>query len=128
MAHRPNEPARTLLSRAMALDRRGREKQAIPIYRRAIRSGLKGAALRDAHVCLGSSLRTAGKARQAIAILRLARKKYPNDIPVKMFLALSLHDAGEHAAALRLLAGISLERGGGLAGFGRVMVRKFRSL
>jgi TolA-binding protein len=68
--------AREAFEQAVGLDQRGRENDAIALYRRAIRLGLKGKPLRDAMIGLGSSLSTVGQHRSAMRILDQARKTF----------------------------------------------------
>jgi tetratricopeptide (TPR) repeat protein len=118
------------LESGFALDRLGREQQAIPFYEQALRLGLDGPLLRDALICLGSSLRTAGRARDALRRFQQARRRFPNDVVVELFLALGYHDMRRETDALRLTALACLRESvnSGLAPFRDVLRRKFRSL
>jgi Flp pilus assembly protein TadD len=118
------------LESAFALDRLGREAQAIPLYERAIALGLKGMSLRNALVCLGSSLRTIGRAREAVRYLARAQKQFPGDVVVELFLALGYHDVQQPTQALRLIALACLRESSnrGLAAYRDVLKRKFRAL
>jgi Flp pilus assembly protein TadD len=121
--------ATELLESAFQLDNRGKEAQAIPLYRQAIRAGLSGAALRDAMVCLGSSLRTIGQLAAARRILLKARKQFPGDPVVVLFLALVEHDAGHVPLALRQVAHLYLSTSAdpGVAKYRAVLGRKFHA-
>jgi hypothetical protein len=114
----------------MLLDGFGREAAAIPKYERALRLGLRGTALRNALVCCASSYRNVGKLPKAILMLGRARRHYPQDVVVKMFLALVYHDAGHSARAMRLLGLTCLRELDDkvLSGFRRPLIRKFRAL
>jgi Flp pilus assembly protein TadD len=118
------------LESAFAMDRLGREAQAIPLYERAISLGLEDMAMRDALVCLGSSLRTVGRAREAVKYLAQAQKQFPGDVVVELFLALGYHDVRQPTHALRLTALACLRESGdrGLAAYRDVLKRKFNSL
>lgn len=118
------------LELAMALDRVGREAEAIPLYRRAIHLGLVGVARRDAMVCCASSLRKVGRSTEATRILKSAIRHFPEDVVVKMFLALGYHDAGEDLRALRTVAMAMLGQLDDriLSGFREPLLTKFRSL
>jgi tetratricopeptide (TPR) repeat protein len=118
------------LESAMALDRLGREAEAIPMYERAILLGLEGTQLRDALVCLGSSLRTVGRSPEAVRYLEQARKQFPDDVVVELFLALGYHDLSQVTSALRLAAMACLRESGSrsLAGYQKVLKRKYHSL
>ncbi|MGA3066070.1 MAG: tetratricopeptide repeat protein [Tepidisphaeraceae bacterium] len=122
--------AEAWLESAFALDRLGREDEAIPLYEQAIRLGLDGSALRDALICLGSSLRTVGRAREALRRFQQARRRFPRDVVVELFLALGYHDTRQPTDALRLTALACLRESGdsGLAPFRDVLKRKFRTL
>src|ERR1700722_14735617 len=97
-----------LLPPAFPPDRAGREADAIPLYRQAIRTGLTSSALRDALVCLGSSLRTVGELAAARRTLQSARRQFPGDPVVLLFLALVEHDARDAVLALRQVAHLYL--------------------
>lgn len=95
--------AQTCLSLALSLDRLGREAAAIPVYKRALSLGLKGRNLRDALVCLASSLRNVGKSQEAVRYLQSARMKFPQDAVVDLFLGLALYDARQYKKAVKVL-------------------------
>lgn len=122
--------AANFLRSALALDRRGNEGAAIPLYRRAIRLGLQGDSLRDALVCLGSSLRSVGEIAAAKRILLKGRRQFPGDPVVILFLSLVEHDAGSPSLAVRQLAslylGTTTDRG--VAKYRSVLRRKFHGL
>ena len=80
--------ASEILSEALSVDAAGREQEAIPLYRLAISRGLAKKDLHTALVCLGSSLRTVGQSKAAITTLRKARRLFPRDVVVILFLAL----------------------------------------
>jgi tetratricopeptide (TPR) repeat protein len=122
--------AEVWLESALALDRLSREQEAIPFYERAIRLGLSGSSLRDALICLGSSLRNVGRVREAVRRFQQARKRFPGDLVVELFLALGYHDNQQPTDALRLTALACLRESPDpeLAPFRQVLERKFRSL
>ena len=101
------------LESGFALDRLGREQQAIPFYEQALRLGLDGPLLRD-----------------ALRRFQQARRRFPNDVVVELFLALGYHDMRRETDALRLTALACLRESvnSGLAPFRDVLRRKFRSL
>lgn len=92
------------LEHAYVLDRLGREAEAVPLYKKAIRLGLRGNDLLEALVCLGSSLQTLGRHTLAVTTLRRALKLFPNDLLVKYFLCIALCSAERPMSAVRLLA------------------------
>jgi Flp pilus assembly protein TadD len=124
------DDASVWLESAFALDRLGREAQAIPLYEQAIALGLNGSMLKDALVCLGSSLRTVGRSREAVRFLTRAHKQFPEDIIVELFLALAYHDIQLPTRALRLVATACLRdsKSQELAAYRGVLKRKYRSL
>jgi Flp pilus assembly protein TadD len=101
--------AGTLLLNALRLDAAGREKEAIPIYRRAIALGLAQRELHTTLVCLGSSLTTTGQTGQAIRTLQRARRLFPRDPTVILFLALAHAHHGQQRLALRQLGDVLLK-------------------
>jgi cyanophycin synthetase len=122
--------AQAALTKALSLDAAGREKQAIPLYRRALAAGLAGDDLHTALVGLGSSLRTIGKTQSAITTLRKARRLFPRDIVVMMFLALAHYDAGQRDLAIRQLGNALLNEStqSRLTRYRRVLGRKYHGL
>lgn len=118
------------LHSALALDRRGREAEAIPLYQRALKLGLQGQPLRDALVCLASSLREIGKSRAALTQLRRAQTRFPNDKVIHLFLALAYHDLGQKTRALKVLARTCLDdtKNPDLKKYRAALRRKYRSL
>jgi cyanophycin synthetase len=118
------------LKEALSLDAAGYEKQAIPFYRLALARGLANEDLHTALIGLGSSLRTVGQTTAAITTLRKARKLFPRDIVVMMFLALAHYDAGQRDLVIRQLADALLNESTQprLAPYRRVLARKFHAL
>jgi tetratricopeptide (TPR) repeat protein len=118
------------LKEAMSLDAAGREKQAIPLYRLALARGLANEDLHTALIGLGSSLRTVGKTAAAIATLRKARRLFPRDLVVIMFLALAHYDAGQRDLVIRQLGDALLNESKQprLADYRRVLARKYHAL
>jgi len=121
--------AKSLLEQALALDAQAREREAIPLYRRAIGGGLSSGDLRVAMIGLGSSLEAAGQTRAAIRTLQEARKRYPRDVAVMLFLALAHYHAGQRSLAVRQLGdGLLKEsRQPGLAMFRKALARKYHA-
>jgi tetratricopeptide (TPR) repeat protein len=119
-----------LFQQALALDARGHEKDAIPLYRNAIRQGLSRDNFRHALIGLGSSLRAVGQTSAAIRILRQARREFPRDPAIILFLALAHSDAGQHKLVIRQLADLLLNESEhpSLAPYRAVLKRKFHSV
>jgi tetratricopeptide (TPR) repeat protein len=88
---------------ACEFDGRGREREAIPNYERAIELGLAGAELEMALLQLGSSHRALGEYDRAVAIWRDATARFPQNRALQVFLAMGLHNLGEHSAAAEIL-------------------------
>ncbi len=119
---------RVLLASAFQLDRRGREREAIPRYKEAIALGLSDALLREALICLSSSLETVGKAKEAIRYLRRAKNMWPNDAVIDLFLASALRSQGNIEGSLSVLAAALLcrTRGRRVESYLPVIRRKLR--
>jgi tetratricopeptide (TPR) repeat protein len=82
-------------------DSLGLEDEAVPLYRRALATGLDGERTVRATIQLASTLRNLGQVDEAVDLLRAAP-----DVPElggarRGFLALALHSRGDDAAALR---------------------------
>ncbi|HCD9747644.1 tetratricopeptide repeat protein [Pseudomonas aeruginosa] len=89
-----NPEAKHYLDTALSLDRASREKEAIPLYRKALKAGLCDEDALLTKICLGSSLRNIGNTAQAARILESPSKDSPTAF---LFYALSLFDEGRHA-------------------------------
>ncbi|WP_250253304.1 tetratricopeptide repeat protein [Chryseobacterium sp. Marseille-Q3244] len=89
---------------ACAFDSTGYEKEAEPLYRRALDLGLSGLRRRRARIQLASTLRNNGKIEESIHILREEKANYSDELndAVDSFLALSLSSAGQYKEALSL--------------------------
>lgn len=105
---------------ACECDRNGREAEAIGHYRAALEAGLSGDDRKGALLGLGSSLRNVEQFDDSVSTLEGAVVEFPDDLPLRAFLALSLHSAGRTAeataAALRIATGANL-----LDGYERVV-------
>lgn len=88
---------------AWAHDNLGLEKEAIHFYERAIAIGLKDIDLQDALLGLGSSYRCVGEHAKSVEILRQAVERFPSNKGLWVFLALSLHYAGQNTEAMAIL-------------------------
>lgn len=98
----PDDP-RPAFALACELDGRGREREAIPHYERAIALGLAGEELPMALLQLGSSHRALGEYERAVAVWREAVARFPNDRALAVFLAMGLYNLGQGAAAAEIL-------------------------
>jgi hypothetical protein len=99
------------MARAYALDREGREREAIVHYERAWAIGVPEAERRRFLVGFGSTLRNVGRADEAVAVLTDAVAKDPDYPPFRAFLALALLSAGHAKAALATMLGVALDVG-----------------
>ena len=98
----PEDPAVNYQT-AWVHDRMGREREAIPLYERAIERGLSGGDLEGATLSLGSSLRAVGDHAKAAEVLRAGVARSPRNRAMQVFLAMALHDLGDHAQAMEIL-------------------------
>jgi tetratricopeptide (TPR) repeat protein len=80
----------------------GREAEAIPLYREALDNGLSGDRRQRAFIQLASSLRNVGDAQAAVELLQGLEPDTLTGDASRAFLALALHDVGQHDAALRV--------------------------
>jgi tetratricopeptide (TPR) repeat protein len=118
---RPSDGAAQLAA-ACALDRVGREAEALPRYQAALDLGVPGDERRRALVGYGSTLRNCGRIDDAIARLGEAVVEFPDYPALRCFLALALHSGGHRAAALATLLDVVLElEGGALDGYHRAL-------
>ena len=98
------DESRAELERAFALDRDGREREALAHYRRALAgAGLSADERRKGLLGLGSTLRVLGQYPEAVDVLTAARAEFPAERAYEPFLALALHNIGRHAEAMELL-------------------------
>lgn len=88
---------------AWTFDVLGREADALPHYERAIALGLPSNELAGALLGLGSTLRSLGQLERSAEVLRSGQVQFPENREFDVFLALTLHDQGNHAEATRLL-------------------------
>ncbi len=88
---------------AWTCDTLGRHEQALTNYERAVALGLPPNELANAFVGLGSTLRALGHLERSAEVLRTAKLQFPDNREFDIFLALTLHEQGRHADALRLV-------------------------
>jgi tetratricopeptide (TPR) repeat protein len=99
-----SDDARAELERAFALDREGREREALAHYRAALAgAGLEPGERAQGLLGLGSTLRALGEHEEAVEVLTSARAEFPGERMFEPFLALALHNVGRHAEAMELL-------------------------
>ncbi|WP_151774190.1 tetratricopeptide repeat protein [Streptomyces abyssomicinicus] len=108
--------ARIAYQTAWAHDVLGLEAEAVPFYERAVAlPGLPEEDRRGALLGLGSTYRVLGRYADAVRTLRAGVEEFPDDGGLRAFLAMALHNTGEHheatALLLRLLAATSDDPG-----------------
>ena len=82
------------------LDRAG---DALPYYEKAVALGLPPNELSGALIGLGSTLRTLGLLDRSAEVLRSGQVQFPHNPEFAAFLAITLHQQGKPADALRLV-------------------------
>jgi thioredoxin-like negative regulator of GroEL len=85
---------------AGAYDAAGQEEKARAMYERALDLGLEGDTLRKCLCQYGSTLRWLGRFEESVAVLERARSEFPTSEAVRVFLALTHHEAGAADAAV----------------------------
>jgi|LakMenEpi03Aug12_release.lakeMendotaPanAssembly.Ray.scaffolds.fasta_scaffold170373_4 tetratricopeptide (TPR) repeat protein len=89
--------------KALKLDSEGKELEAIPIYELALEQGLPENEIPNLLICLGSSYRVIKNYQKSLEILETASQKYPDNLAVKTFLAMTLFDCKNFQKATSLL-------------------------
>jgi tetratricopeptide (TPR) repeat protein len=102
LARDPDHPV-LVFEVAGAYDTDGQEERARVLYERALELGLSGDELRRCLCQYGSTLRWLGRLHESIVVLERARRRFPDSDAVRIFLALSLHEAGRGDAAIAQL-------------------------
>lgn len=93
---------------AWSFDVLGMEKEAVPFYEKAIELGLPEKDLKEAYLGLGSTYRTIGHYEKSKELLKEGISKYGIN-SLKVFLAMTLYNLGEHTEAMRILLKIIAE-------------------
>ena len=88
---------------AWTCDVLGREAEALPYYEKAVALGLPANELAGALLGLGSPLRNLGQLERSAEVLRSGQAQFPDNREFDVFLALTLHNLGQHAEATKLL-------------------------
>jgi hypothetical protein len=98
------------MTRAYALDREGREAEAVVHYDAAWRMGGPPAGEDRAGFLLGygSTLRNVKRLDESLAILDAAIAELPDDQALRCFRALTLHSLGRHAEALAAMMEVAV--------------------
>lgn len=84
-------------------DTLGREREAVPLYVRAIELGLSDTDLEGALLGLGSTYRTLGTYQQAEETLRRGMATFPRNQAFQVFLAMTLYNLHRYQEAMELL-------------------------
>ncbi|GHO44698.1 tetratricopeptide repeat protein [Ktedonospora formicarum] len=103
LTHSDPEDAEVLCYTAWTHDSLGLEAEAVPYYEGALTHGLDGELRMGSLLGLGSTYRILGRYTEAIATLRQGMREYPEQREFRVFLAMALYNAQEHAEAMRLL-------------------------
>ena len=88
---------------ACTYDQQGLEIDAIPHYERALSLGLVEDDLRGALLGLGSSYRCVEQFADAVRTFERGMAEFPSANEFAVFLAMALHNLGDHRRALQLL-------------------------
>ncbi|MGG4396683.1 tetratricopeptide repeat protein [Paenibacillus thiaminolyticus] len=102
LGHEPDN-GEILCQLAWAHDHLGREREAVPYYEQALRCPLNDEHRTGALLGLGSTYRTLGRYAEAKETLGQGMREYPDRKEFGVFYAMTLHNLGEHAEAMRLL-------------------------
>jgi len=94
---------------ACVYDFLGLERDAIPYYHAAIENDLPQTDLRAAYLGLGSTYRTLGKYAESKKILLEGLSHFPDANELKIFLAMTLYNLGEHHDAVSSLLKVVLD-------------------
>ncbi|WP_339271583.1 tetratricopeptide repeat protein [Paenibacillus sp. FSL R5-0470] len=107
--------AELLYQLAWTHDVLGLEREAVPYYEKSLTLGLSTEQRVGALLGLGSTYRTLGEYENSKAILEQAIQEYPENKEFPVFLAMTLHNLGDHILAmgmlLKLLAETSADEG-----------------
>ena len=94
---------------ACVYDFLGLEREAVPYYLAAIENDLPDAELRAAYLGLGSTYRILGQYAESKKILLEGLKVFPEAEEMKIFLAMTLYNLGEHHDAVSSLLKIVVD-------------------
>src|SRR4051812_42744259 len=94
-----------------AYDTAGEGATAALYYERALALGLEGDALRRCLCQYGSTLRWLGRLDESVAVLERARADFPESDSVRVFLALTLNEAGRGDPAMAELLKVVVGHG-----------------
>ncbi|MBA4137574.1 MAG: hypothetical protein C0518_09685 [Opitutus sp.] len=108
---------------AWTCDTLGRHEQAVASYEKSVALGLPPNELSNALIGLGSTLRALGRHDRSAEVLRSGKLQFPENREFDVFLTLTLHAQGQHAAALQLALEtlIDTTEDPGLTAYGRAI-------
>lgn len=86
----------------------GNEKEAIPLYKKAIDLGIKSD-IENVYLGLGSSYRAIGEYEKALEIFNKAEELFPDNSAIKVFKSITLYNCGNFDLAVSNLIKILLE-------------------
>jgi tetratricopeptide (TPR) repeat protein len=103
-AELPEGSAIARFERACALDSTGNTALAVPLYREALDIGLEGISRRRAVIQMASSMRSLGRAAEAVVMLEAERAAASDELDdaVSAVLALTLADLGREREAVSI--------------------------
>ncbi|MFZ5353509.1 MAG: tetratricopeptide repeat protein [Bacillota bacterium] len=81
----------------------GRETEAVPYYEAAIENGLAGEALEGAYLGLGSTYRAIGEYEKSKSVFEEGMKKFPDNLDLQVFYAMTLYNLGQYSRAMEIL-------------------------
>lgn len=87
---------------AWTLQTSGAPADSLSYYEKAVALGLTPNEHANALIGLATTLRSLGQAARAAEVLRSGQLQFPDNREFPVFLALALHDLGQHSEALRL--------------------------
>ena len=88
---------------AWSCDVLGLAADALPYYEKAVALGLPPNELSGALLGLGNTLRALGQQARAVEVLRSGKAQFSENREFDVFIALALHDLGQHSAAMQLM-------------------------
>lgn len=88
---------------AWSFDVLGKESNAVPYYEKAIQGDLNDEDLANAYLGLGSTYRTLGEYENSKHTLEKGLEKYPHNLAIQVFYAMTLFNLKEHERSMELL-------------------------
>ncbi|OBW60119.1 hypothetical protein A9986_02770 [Solibacillus silvestris] len=88
---------------AWSFDVLGEESKAVPYYKEAIQGNLNEEDLANAYLGLGSTYRTLGEYENSKHMLEKGVEKFPHNLAIQVFYAMTLFNLNEHERSMELL-------------------------